>query len=165
MACSASGREKFACPATADPASPAAKGGTGEFFGDDGFLTGGARDSDARAVDDVSVDFLRRNEFLAILTLQPQLIAPLFEPVFDLVGNVAAPSEEDAAKDVSDDGADGAAFNIRIIRDFGSYHGTTVNGMTLGGEGRPRTAPLMTRESELIAGKPESPFRFRIVVD
>ena len=199
---------------------------------------------------DVSVDFLRRNEFLAILTLQPQLIAPLFELVFDLVGNVAAPSVEDAAKDVpedgapedvapedgaedvSDDGAYGAAFNIRIspdgkrvrsavgidevailrlpfrigrradgegkdtytdvdlaledrrpfnlsrrhfsieeedgaliIRDFGSYHGTTVNGTTLGGEGRPRTAPLMTGESELLTGKPDSPFRFRIVVD
>ena len=52
-----------------------------------------------------------------------------------------------------------------IIRDFGSYHGTTVNGTTLGGEGRPRTAPLMTGESELITGKPDSPFRFRIVVD
>jgi hypothetical protein len=233
MACSASGREKFACPATADPASPAAKcGPRARFFGDDGFLTGDARDSDARAVGDVSVDFLRRNEFLAILTLQPQLIAPLFEPVFDLVGNVAAPSVEDAAKDVPEDGADGAAFNIwiipdgkrvrsavgidevailrlpfrigrraggegkdtytdvdlaledrrpfnlsrrhfsieeedgaLIIRDFGSYHGTTVNGMTLGGEGRPRTPPLMTGESELIAGKPDSPFRFRIVVD
>ena len=198
----------------------------------------------------VSVDFFRRNEFLAIPTLQPQLIAPLFEPVFDLVGNVAALSVEDAAKgvpedgapedvapedvaeDVSEDGADGAAFNIRIIpdgkrvrsavgidevailrlpfrigrraggegkdtytdvdlaledrrpfnlsrrhfsieeedgaliiRDFGSYHGTTVNGTTLGGEGRPRTAPLMTGESKLITGKPDSPFRFRMVVD
>lgn len=217
----------------------------GEIFGDDGFLTGDARDSDAQAVGDISVDFLRRNEFLAILTLHPQLIAPLFEPVFDLVGKAAAPGVEVAAKDVpedgapeevsediSEDGADGADFNIRIIpdgkrvrsavglhevairrlpfrigrradgegkdtytdvhlaledkrpfnlsrrhfsieeedgaliiRDFGSYHGTTVNGMTLGGEGRPRTAPLMTGESELIAGKPDSPFRFRIVVD
>jgi CRP-like cAMP-binding protein len=35
----------------------------GEIFGDDGFLTGDARDSDARAVDDVSVDFLRRTNF------------------------------------------------------------------------------------------------------
>ena len=98
MACSASGREKLACPATADPASPAAK--------------------------DV-----------------PEDVAP-----------------KDGAEDVSEDGA-------LIIRDFGSYHGTTVNGTTLGGEGRPRTAPLMTGESELITGEPDSPFRFRIVVD
>ena len=52
-----------------------------------------------------------------------------------------------------------------IIRDFGSYHGTTINGFALGGDGRPRTAPLMTGESELVAGKADSPYRFRILVD
>lgn len=50
------------------------------------------------------------------------------------------------------------------MRDHGSYHGTTVNGMSLGGEGRPHTAPLKTGVNELVAGKPHSPFRFRIFV-
>ena len=52
-----------------------------------------------------------------------------------------------------------------IVRDCGSYHGTTLNGVILGGRGRPQTAPLMTGESELVAGKPDSPFRFRIIVE
>ncbi|MGB0632931.1 MAG: FHA domain-containing protein, partial [Alphaproteobacteria bacterium] len=51
-----------------------------------------------------------------------------------------------------------------IVRDCGSYHGTTLNGMILGGQDRPQTAPLMTGESELVAGKPDSPFRFCIIV-
>ena len=52
-----------------------------------------------------------------------------------------------------------------IVRDCGSYHGTTLNGMILGGQDRLQTAPLMTGESELVAGKPDSPFRFRIIVE
>ena len=52
-----------------------------------------------------------------------------------------------------------------LVRDMGSYHGTTVNGLILGGNGRPTTAPLRTGENELTAGKADSPFRFRIVVE
>ena len=52
-----------------------------------------------------------------------------------------------------------------IVRDFGSYHGTTVNGLTLGGEGRPKSVALRMGETALVAGKADSPFRFRIVVE
>lgn len=52
-----------------------------------------------------------------------------------------------------------------VVRDFGSYHGTTVNGLTLGGEGRPKSVALRMGETALVAGKADSPFRFRIVVE
>jgi hypothetical protein len=223
--------------------------GSGDIFGGDGFLTGDTRGTDAVAVGPVTVEFIRRNEFLAILTLQPHLLSPVFDPVFDMVaaaaGGSAAPdpvTHDPAMPDLSTpdlgtipangvvkngsfgirlvvDGkrlraalgvdeieisklpfrigraasgegkdtytdihltiSDSRPFNLSrrhfaieaeedgalIVRDFGSYHGTTVNGMTLGGDGRPRTAPLMTGESELVAGKPDSPFRFRILVE
>ncbi len=51
-----------------------------------------------------------------------------------------------------------------VVRDHNSYHGTMVNGIMLGGEGRPSVAPLMRGVNELVAGKADSPFRFRIVV-
>ena len=51
-----------------------------------------------------------------------------------------------------------------VVRDCGSYHGTTLNGKILGGEGHPLSAPLMTGESELVAGRSDSPFWFRILV-
>lgn len=218
--------------------------GSGEIFGGDGFLTGDTRATDAIAVGDVTVEFIRRNEFLAILTLQPHLLSPVFGPVFDMVaaasGDVSAPGTPPAKPDASPtNGADTEQpasangtpvvrllvegkrlrsalgveeieipslpfrigrtasgegkdtygdihlaitdtrpFNLSrrhfaievedgalIVRDFGSYHGTTVNGLTLGGDGRPRTAPLMSGETELVAGKPDSPFRFRILVE
>jgi hypothetical protein len=225
------------------PASAVLRG-TGEVFGGDGFLTGDTRATDAIAVGIVRVEFIRRNEFLAILTLQPHLLSPIFEPVFDMVAaasgepfprNTASPEprpslrngvehdetvhhnglpgvrllvdgrrlrsvlgvEEIAITEIpfrigrtaSGEGkdtygdvhlaiSDTRPFNLSrrhfaidvedgalIVRDFGSYHGTTVNGLTLGGDGRPRTAPLTTGETELIAGKPDSPFRFRILVE
>lgn len=59
------------------------------------------------------------------------------------------------------DAEDGAL----IVRDHGSYHGTTVNGFMLGREDGPKTAPLKTGENSLLAGKSDSPYRFRIVVD
>ena len=206
----------------------------GDVFGGGGFLTGDTRDTNAIAVGSVSVDFLRRNEFLAILTLQPHLLSPIWGPVFDLAArSAAAPEASPASAEPADPAGAGAngdlgirlivddkrlrsvlgvdeidirelpfrigrtasgegkdtytdihltiedsrPFNLSrrhfaieeedgalIVRDFGSYHGTTVNGLTLGGEERPRTAPLMTGESELVAGKPDSPFRFRILV-
>lgn len=216
--------------------------GSGEIFGGDGFLTGDDRATDAIAVGNVRVEFIRRNEFLAILTLQPHLLSPVFGPVFDIVaaasgGEATKPAEPppqpatngvDTAGESAMNGtpvvrllvdgkrlrsalgveeieittlpfrigrtasgegkdtygdihlaiSDSRPFNLSrrhfsieiedgalIVRDFGSYHGTTVNGLTLGGDGRPRTAPLMTGESELIAGKPDSPFRFRILVE
>jgi hypothetical protein len=222
----------------------------GDVFGGEGFLTGDTRTCDAVADGPALVEFLRRNEFLAILTLQPDLLSPVLGPVFDLVANAAgtpapsadvtpplaaepvepvdltadapltngaaAPSDfgirliadgkrlrsvlgaeeieirelpfrigrtaagegKDTYTDIDLAIADTRPFNLSrrhfaieeehgalIIRDFGSYHGTTINGLTLGGEGRPRTAPLMTGESELVAGKPDSPFRFKILVD
>ena len=51
-----------------------------------------------------------------------------------------------------------------MVRDCGSNHGTTLNGQILGGDGRPLSAPLMAGESELVAGRSDSPFRFRIFV-
>jgi CRP-like cAMP-binding protein len=64
--------------------------GADAVFGGDGFLTGETRETDAVAVGDVVVEFLRRNEFLAILAVQPNLLSPLFEPVFNLVRSAAA---------------------------------------------------------------------------
>ncbi len=220
--------------------------GAGRVFGDRGFLTGEPRDTDAIAVGDVVVEFLRRNEFLAILTVQPNLLSPLFDPVFDLVrtasGATTLPQSESGHPDITGNGSsrheasgepvltpldidirlladgrrlrsllgtdevavrvlpfrigraasgegkdtygdvhltieDARPFNLSrrhfsiehedgalIVRDCGSYHGTTLNGQALGGEGRPISAPLMTGESELIAGRSDSPFRFRILV-
>lgn len=223
--------------------------GAESVFGGEGFLTGETRETDAVAVGDVVVEFLRRNEFLAILSVQPHLLTPLYEPVFNLVrtasvGNSGAKSpESDPAHTVETEAAGTetgglhmpgpviANFDIRlvadgrrlrsalgtdeinvrelpfrigraasgegkdtygdvhlaiadvrpfnlsrrhfsieeeagalIVRDCGSYHGTTLNGQALGGEGRPISAPLMTGESDLIAGRSDSPFRFRILV-
>jgi len=223
---------------------------TGDFgvdsvFGDDGFLTGGTRETDAVAVGDVAVEFLRRNEFLAILSVQQHLLSPIFGPVFDLVRPVTAPAPGVAATSISPPAGDpghkdadiagtghaGPAPVIRLVpdgrrlrsalgleeiavhelpfrigrsasgegkdtyddvslviddvrpfnlsrrhfsierengalmvRDCGSYHGTTLNGQILGGDGRPLSAPLMAGESELVAGRSDSPFRFRIFV-
>ena len=215
--------------------------GPGEYFGEAGFLTGDNRTADVIADSAVTVDFLRRSEFLAILSLNPSLVGPLISGVFALVDKTiqdepaAAPPEqvsEDSAESAS--AAESAApdstitmipdgkrlraivgsdeirierppfrigrspsgegkdtyfdinlalddkrpFNLSrrhfsiemidgslIVRDCGSYHGTTLNGTILGGQDRPQTAPLMTGESELVAGKPDSPFRFRIIVE
>ncbi|CAN0494589.1 unnamed protein product [Laminaria digitata] len=214
-------------------------------FGDDGFLTGETRETDAIAVGDVVVEFLRRNEFLAILTVQPHLLSPLFEPVFNLVrtasepqshkkndvadgelhsvgfetaasersgpvpgnleirivadgrrlrsalggdeivvrelpfriGRAASGEGKDTYGDVHLTIEDARPFNLSrrhfsieeedgalVVRDCGSYHGTTLNGQILGSEGHPISAPLMTGESELVAGRSNSPFRFRILV-
>ena len=207
--------------------------GADSVFGEDGFLTGETRETDAVAVGDVQVEFLRRNEFLAILSVQPHLLSPIFEPVFNLVRPVTesvtqaatesatapavapAPRSPDIrllldgrrlrsalgveeiavnelpfkigrspsgeGKDTYDDVNlaidDARPFNLSrrhfsiekengalIVRDCGSYHGTTLNGQILGGEGRPLSAPLMSGESELVAGRSDSPFRFRILV-
>lgn len=220
--------------------------GAGEVFGDDGFLTGETRETDAVAVGDTLVEFLRRNEFLSILTIQPHLMSSLFEPVFNLVRSasdttadtaLSHPHMDPVENDVSEpaefeiggpvpakmdirivaDGrrlrsalgadeinvrelpfrigraasgegkdtygdvhlaiVDERPFNLSrrhfaieeesgalIVRDCGSYHGTTLNGQILGGEGRPTSAPLMTGENELVAGRTDSPFRFRILV-
>ena len=223
--------------------------GADAVFGETGFLTGETRDTDAVAVGDVQVEFLRRNEFLAILSVQPHLLSATFEPVFNLVRSASADMPEPdtshaghlESADIEDDdispaeipshgsapdtlgirlvlagrrlraglGAeeiavrelpfrigraasgegkdtyddvhlaitDARPFNLSrrhfsieeengalLVRDCGSYHGTTLNGQILGGEGRPSSAPLMSGESELVAGRADSPFRFRILV-
>jgi hypothetical protein len=50
------------------------------------------------------------------------------------------------------------------VRDRGSYVGTIVNSLQVGGDRRVGTAPLAVGENEVVAGSPNSPFRFRVVV-
>ena len=59
--------------------------GPGEYFGEAGFLTGDNRSADVIAESAVTVDFLRRNELLAILSLKPSLVDPLISGVFALI--------------------------------------------------------------------------------
>ncbi len=51
-----------------------------------------------------------------------------------------------------------------VVRDRGSYLGTIINGVTIGGEYRGAVCPLREGENEVIVGSAESPFRFRILV-
>jgi hypothetical protein len=50
------------------------------------------------------------------------------------------------------------------VRDRGSYVGTTVNGVQIGGHHHVAAVPLAVGENEVVAGSPRSPFRFRVVV-
>ena len=50
------------------------------------------------------------------------------------------------------------------VRDRGSYVGTIVNGVQIGGHRYVATVPLAVGENEVVAGSPRSPFRFRVVV-
>jgi hypothetical protein len=50
------------------------------------------------------------------------------------------------------------------VRDRGSYVGTIVNGVQIGGHHHVATVPLAVGENEVVAGSPRSPFRFRVVV-
>jgi FHA domain len=50
------------------------------------------------------------------------------------------------------------------VRDRGSYVGTIVNGIRIGGHRHVATVPLAVGEHEVVAGSPMSPFRFRVVV-
>ena len=50
------------------------------------------------------------------------------------------------------------------VRDCGSYVGTIVNGVPIGGYRHVATVPLAVGENEVVAGGPRSPFRFRVVV-
>jgi len=50
------------------------------------------------------------------------------------------------------------------VRDRGSYVGTIVNRIQIGGHRYVATAPLAVGENEVVAGGPRSPFRFRVVV-
>ena len=50
------------------------------------------------------------------------------------------------------------------VRDRGSYVGTIVNGVRIGGHRHVATVPLVLGENEVVAGSPMSPFRFRVVV-
>jgi CRP-like cAMP-binding protein len=51
-----------------------------------------------------------------------------------------------------------------IIRDRGSYLGTVVNGLSLGGHHRGASAVLREGDNEVIIGSTHSPFRFRLTV-
>ena len=50
------------------------------------------------------------------------------------------------------------------VRDRGSYVGTIVNRIQIGGHRHVATVPLAVGENEVVAGSPRSPFRFRVVV-
>ena len=53
------------------------------------------------------------------------------------------------------------------VRDRGSFVGTIVNRVQIGGHHRVATVatvPLAVGENEVVAGGPRSPFRFRVVV-
>jgi hypothetical protein len=50
------------------------------------------------------------------------------------------------------------------VRDRGSYLGTIVNRIQIGGHHHVGTVPLAVGENEIVAGSPRSPFRFRVVV-
>ncbi len=50
------------------------------------------------------------------------------------------------------------------VRDRGSYVGTIVNGVQVGGHRHVATVPLAAGKNEVVAGSPRSPFRFRVVV-
>ena len=50
------------------------------------------------------------------------------------------------------------------VRDRGSYLGTIVNGIPVGGHRHVATVPLTVGENEVVAGGPKSPFRFRVIV-
>jgi len=50
------------------------------------------------------------------------------------------------------------------VRDRGSYVGTIVNGVQIGGHHHVASVPLAVGENEVVAGSPRSPFRFRVVV-
>jgi FHA domain-containing protein len=50
------------------------------------------------------------------------------------------------------------------VRDCGSYVGTIVNGVQIGGHRHIATGRLAVGENEVVAGGPRSPFRFRVVV-
>jgi len=86
----ASGRVACVCSAAAAIRPNCLSLGADAVFGETGFLTGETRDTDAVAVGDVQVEFLRRNEFLAILSVQPHLLSATFEPVFNLVRSASA---------------------------------------------------------------------------
>lgn len=50
------------------------------------------------------------------------------------------------------------------VRDRGSYLGTIVNRVQIGGHRQVGITPLAVGENEVVAGGPSSPFRFRVVV-
>jgi hypothetical protein len=50
------------------------------------------------------------------------------------------------------------------VRDRGSYVGTIVNSLKVGGDRLVGTVPLAVGENEVVVGSPKSPFRFRVVV-
>ena len=51
-----------------------------------------------------------------------------------------------------------------VLYDRGSFHGTIVNGAQIGGNRMIGSVPLQAGGNEVIAGEPDSPFRFSVQV-
>ncbi len=52
-----------------------------------------------------------------------------------------------------------------VIRDFGSYHGTTVNSQRIGNDRGTDMAPLRFGENSIIAGSTDSPYCFTLLIE
>ena len=58
-----------------------------------------------------------------------------------------------------------AADGRTVVRDCDSYHGTVVNGETIGGAAPARSASQIAGENEIVAGPLGSPFRFTLLYE
>ena len=52
-----------------------------------------------------------------------------------------------------------------VIRDSGSYHGTTVNRQRIGNDRKTNMVPLHLGENSIIAGSPDSPYCFTLLIE
>ncbi len=52
-----------------------------------------------------------------------------------------------------------------VVRDFGSYHGTTVNSERIGDDRGASMVPLRLGENSIIAGSTDSPYRFTLLIE
>lgn len=52
-----------------------------------------------------------------------------------------------------------------VVRDRGSFLGTIVNGVEIGGRHPVAAVDLELGENDLVVGSPDSPFQFRVIVD
>jgi len=52
-----------------------------------------------------------------------------------------------------------------VIRDSGSYHGTTVNSQRIGNDRRTNMVPLHLGENSIIAGSTDSPYCFTLLIE
>ncbi len=52
-----------------------------------------------------------------------------------------------------------------VVRDSGSYHGTTVNSQRIGDDRGTSMVPLRIGENSIIAGSTDSPYRFTLLIE